>query len=274
MFAIFLSLLTSFTFAFVNQKLPNNHLSYYGQEFYQNFPRAVTKEMLFKILNQSHSGSNGRYDTIGSGNCGSNCYAQVSLGYDQARKVLFGKLHIQRDQKGTFVEDVYCGKRFYFRDVNEAMRMNNEVNTEHTWPQSKFTGRFPKDLQKSDLHHLYPTDSEANSARGNYRFGRVNDDENELRVPDCDESQLSKKGEVTFEPPINHRGNVARSLFYFSIRYSVEIDPKQEAILRQWHKDDPVDSAEIARHATIAEFQKVRNPFVDYPQLVDQISDF
>ena len=43
------------------------------------------------------------------------------------------------------------------------------MNTEHTWPQSKgATG-----AAKSDLHHLFPTDSKANSIRGNHPFGIV-----------------------------------------------------------------------------------------------------
>jgi endonuclease I len=37
---------------------------------------------------------------------------------------------------------------------------------------------------------------------------------------------------------------------------------------------DPVDAEEIARHEVIAKYQKVRNPFVDFPQLVEKVADF
>ena len=77
-----------------------------------------------------------------------------------------------------------------------------------------------------------------------------------------------------FTPPEVHRGNVARSLFYFSIRYKLPIGPAEEMILRQWHKADPIDQGELTRHEQVAKYQKVRNPFLDFPQLIEKISDF
>jgi endonuclease I len=48
-----------------------------------------------------------------------------------------------------------------------------------------------------------------------------------------------------------------------------------EAVLRKWHKSDPVDNLEITRNDVIyTEFQHNRNPFIDYPEWVDQINDF
>lgn len=266
-------LVSSTVFASVSRKLPNNHLSYYGMDFYRN-PRAITKDSLFQILNGAHTEAGNGYDVITPSCTKGACYSQVVLGYSGARKILFGKLFIEQDRSGTFVEDVYCGKKFYFRDVSEAMRMHDKVNTEHTWPQSKFSSAFNKDMQKSDLHHLYPTDSQANSQRGNHHFGNVTESENELSVEDCSISRLARHGSVLFSPPVEHRGNVARSLFYFATRYRMPIKSSEEAILRQWHLMDPVDFEEISRHEVIAEHQKIRNPFIDYPQLVDMIRDF
>jgi deoxyribonuclease-1 len=79
---------------------------------------------------------------------------------------------------------------------------------------------------------------------------------------------------MIFMPPVGHRGNVARSLFYFSVRYDIAINKNEEQILRQWHKMDPIDANEKARHEIVAKYQKVRNPFVDYPQLVEKVADF
>lgn len=48
-----------------------------------------------------------------------------------------------------------------------------------------------------------------------------------------------------------------------------------ELILRDWHALDAVDTYELARNDLIySELQRNRNPFIDYPQLVEQISDF
>lgn len=268
-----LASLSTLALDFVNQRMPNNDYSYYGQDFYRLLPKGIKKEILTQILSSSHGATPGKYDTINV-NCTTNCYQQNSLSYDEARRILFGKLFTQRDTKGTYVVDVYCKKKFYFRDVQEVMRMNERVNTEHTWPQSKFSRQYSKDAQKSDLHHLYPSDSEANSRRGNYNFGHVADIDDVLNVNDCDASHLSDRSGTIFQPPTDHRGNVARSLFYFATRYDLKIGPQEEQTLRKWHKEDPVDSAEQERHQAIAEIQKIRNPYIDHPELVEKISDF
>jgi deoxyribonuclease I len=252
-------------------KLSNNQYAYYGAEFYKKKP---TKSSLYRILSEYHIISKNAPDEISSV-CISNCYKHMSVGYDGARKILFGELFVQKDAQGMFVEDVYCGKKFHFRDVNDVSNMHSEVNIEHTWPQSKFTRSFDKNMQKSDMHHLFPTDSLANNRRANHDFGNVDDSHDELNVQNCSISQLTDiSGHFVFEPPQNHKGNVARALFYFATRYNLAIHPSAEMILRQWHKLDPVDTAERKRHEIIVRYQKVRNPFVDYPELVEKVADF
>ena len=41
--------------------------------------------------------------------------------------------------------------------------------------------------------------------------------------------------------------------------------------LIQWHFEDPVDAFEIHRNNIIFDFQNNRNPFIDYPHLVELI---
>ena len=81
-------------------------------------------------------------------------------------------------------------------------------------------------------------------------------------------------GDKRFEPREVHRGNVARALFYFSVIYDQPIEPFEEVVLRQWHIDDPVDQRERERNQKIATIQLSRNPFIDYPDLVERIGDF
>lgn len=198
-----------------------------------------------------------------------------SLGYNTAKKHLFGALHLEQNTRGYFVRDLYCNKEFTSGVGPGSLPDQNQLNCEHTWPQSKFTKSHPTETQKSDLHHLFPTDSRANSTRGNFEFAEVVQNEN---LVNCEASQsgasVTSGGHTYFEPPHTHKGNVARALFYFSIRYKMTINPSQEAFLRAWHESDPVDAEEIARNNSIAKLQGNRNPFIDNPALVDQIQDF
>ncbi len=59
-----------------------------------------------------------------------------------------------------------------------------------------------------------------------------------------------------FEPPVEHKGNVARSLFYFSVRYQIAIEANKEIFLKFWYMLDPVDEKERERHEKIADIQK------------------
>lgn len=266
--------LLSFTsFAQTDRKLANGQYAYYGEAFYTG---KVTKDSLYKILNEHHTIVTDKHDIIASGcQTTGTCYGHTSVGYETARKILFGELFMKKDDQGTYVQDVYCEKKFYFKEVADVSNMGNEVNIEHTWPQSKFNGNYDKNMQKSDLNHLYPTDSGANNRRGNHEFGTVGPVHDELNVQNCTASQLGDiSGHFVFTPPVAHRGNVARSLFYFATRYNLFIGPAEEMILRIWNKADPIDEAEKARHETIAKYQKVRNPFLDFPELVEKVKDF
>ena len=77
-----------------------------------------------------------------------------------------------------------------------------------------------------------------------------------------------------FEPPQQHKGNVARALFYFSTKYKLAIDPNEEAVLRKWASEDPVDVEEMHRNDEIEKAQHSRNPFIDFSELINNISDF
>ena len=269
-----LTVLSFNAFGLVLDKLPNGDLAYYPKTFYTNLrANRATIDELFSILSESHSSVKGDYDQIGR--CIAGCYAHKSIGYDKARIVMFGERDLQQSGNEKFVTDVYCGKKFTFRDVQDVGNMHAEVNIEHTWPQSKFSSQFEKGMQKSDMHHLFLTDSKANSQRGNHEFGVAGNLHNELTVEDCDNSKLvHAQGGYNFEPPKGHRGNVARALFYFSVRYHMPISKAQEKALREWHKADPIDATEREKHEVVSKHQNVRNPFVDFPQLVDQIADF
>jgi hypothetical protein len=204
---------------------------------------------------------------------------QTTLGYAGARRIMFGQLYLKNDGNGYYIEDVYCQKKFGSKaGVGPgAIPKADQINCEHTWPQSKFTGTFATETQKSDLHHLYPSDSRANSIRGNMNFTDVSRDTGDLSNDNCNVSKFgsSVAGHSDgFEPPLTHRGNVARSIFYFAVRYKMKIPQNEEETLRRWNDLDPVDQNEINRNDAIEKVQGNRNPFIDFPTLANDISRF
>lgn len=199
----------------------------------------------------------------------SRTHVSRNITYAEARKYLFGDLHYDNG----IVADVYCGQSY---DNNQGVGKGRIpdpkfLNCEHTWPQSKFEGS-ESSVMKVDLHHLFPVNSKSNSARSNHPFGEIDTDFNV-----CNSSklgQIHETGETGFEPPDNHKGNVARALFYFSTRYDLPIDSVQESYLRKWHDLDPVDDFERNRNLRIKQIQGNINPFIVNPEYVDEIEDF
>lgn len=260
-------------------------IPYYGEDFYQDLKVGVANQDLSNrlkvILKSFHTPQSGAMDQITPNCAGAHCYSHTSVGYNTARVFLMGKFYLIKDGNGYGVKDVYCDRDHMSGDFKsgeapgpDKVPDSNVINVEHTWPQSRFTGKYRGDMQKSDLHHLFPTDSQMNAIRGNNWFGEVVKDTKVLKCKNVRIGKSSAGGYDVFEPPREHRGNVARALFYFSIRYDMPIDSVQEAFLRKWNKEDPVDDEELNRNDKIAEVQFNRNPFVDYPELSDKISDF
>lgn len=181
------------------------------------------------------------------------------LGYKGARAAFFGKI----DNENGEVCGVYTGKCVRTSGIPN----HNVMNCEHSWPQSKgATG-----IAKSDIHHLYPADSKMNSRRSNHPLCEVVDATYEGYGVALGQSKFGTK---CFEPPFAHKGDVARSMLYFSVRYNKELDSQQEGFFRKWHEEDPVSEKELVRNDAIERAQNNRNPFVDYPRFVYLIENF
>lgn len=195
-----------------------------------------------------------------------------SLGYNKAKKTMFARDAAGFQNETGELECVYTGR---LAEPTGSTAVEN-FNTEHSWPQSMGANREP---MRSDLHHLFPSDSRANSSRGNFPFGE----------PECAKpgstSRCSfsgggsfmgkdKNGKNTFEVRPKMRGDIARAHFYFAVRYDLHIPNGEEAVLRQWADEDPVDAIEQKRNAAIESVQNNRNPFVDRPDFVAKIADY
>jgi len=183
-----------------------------------------------------------------------------SLNYRDARVKMFGKI----DNHNGKVCSVYSKECIKTKSIPN----HRVMNAEHTWPKSKGAGKKPA---VSDLHHIFPANSEVNSIRSSYPFCEVS----KTQWTNNMSSLGSAQGLGTcFEPPVEHRGEVARAMFYFAVRYGKKISSYEERWLRKWHNDDPVDQNEIDRNSEILQIQGNSNPFIDQPGLVEVIEDF
>ena len=173
-------------------------------------------------------------------------------------------------------------------------------NREHMMPQSTFNSNYP---MYSDLFYVIPTDARINQLRSNYPYGIAKTTTapfyaftNGSRISANGTPGSGYTGRV-YEPIDEFKGDIARSLLYFAVRYEGKLglfnyyngtsaandrsplDGTEEkafedwylAMLLQWHNQDPVSQREIDRNNEVYALQKNRNPFIDYPQWVNAI---
>lgn len=194
------------------------------------------------------------------------CSTNTNNNYTTSRTAMFSTIDDYNND--DTIECVYTGRKVYTTGI-PSVNPPQSMNTEHTFPQGFFNQDEP---MRSDIHHLYPTDEVANNRRNNYDFGYVVSNitwQNGGSMLGNDAG-----GNLVFESRDRHKGNIARCLFYFLIRYQNYgsfMDAVQENVLRQWNLTDTVDSHERQRENGIEAFQHNRSPFVDHPEFIDRI---
>ncbi len=199
------------------------------------------------------------------------------LGYNSARDAMYGSI----DNKNGQIIGVYTGFTITANTRGDAF--DKGINTEHTWPQGLFDRDEP---MRGDIHHLFPTRIQANSARENFPFAEIPDNQTSKWFRDDDEqtsvptSNIDEYSELlngsSFEVREDHKGNTARAIFYFWAIYQDEPDVADDEsffngmkdVLLAWHDADPVDQAEVDRSLGAESAQGNRNPFVHDTTLV------
>lgn len=185
--------------------------------------------------------------------------------------------------------DMYSTCRFTYEDANIPQSyVCDGWNKEHVCCQS-WLGSGP---MVSDLFNVYPTDARINNLRSNYPYGVVSSFSGFSKDPD--KHGLGKLGPsvagvgTVYEPDSRYKGDFARTFFYMVARYRDKIlnsgngtqmfssNPTNLtayslAFLLDWHRNDPVSEKEIDRNQAVYGEQNNRNPFIDYPDLVEYI---
>lgn len=190
----------------------------------------------------------------------------------------YGFYFTDRNSDSTVI-DMYSDEIRYQTDFNAV----NDMHIEHSFPKSWWGGY--ENYAFRDLHHIFPADATTNIYKNNLPLGIVD----ELIY----DNGISKIGKSTlyegncFEPADKYKGDFARAYFYISAIYhnmykqwdSPMLDnnsfpmwnPWALNLLLSWHKADPVDEKEMKRQEAVYEIQHNRNPFIDYPTLIDYI---
>ncbi|MDL2241429.1 endonuclease [Bacteroidales bacterium OttesenSCG-928-L03] len=198
------------------------------------------------------------------------------------------------DTKGNnLVWDMYSNTTYYFGQGNSSS--TSGMNKEHSFPKSWWAVSDEVDNYDaySDLHHLYPADSPANLAKSNYILGEVTNITFNNGVSKVGKNAYSYSGSPNvnaFEPADEYKGDFARTYLYiitcyedyanqwrsdgmnmlFNETYPV-LKPWAKDMLLKWHRNDPVNTKEILRNEEVYKYQSNRNPYIDFPQLVDYI---
>jgi len=194
-------------------------------------------------------------------------HPHTDLGYSGARQIMYGII----DNENNTLECVYTGFTQYW-PYGDPGTFPDPINCEHTWPQAFFNSNNP---MRGDIFHLYPTHMDANSIRGSYPFGNVTSGINWNQGGS--KRGNNSYGEIVFEPRDIHKGDAARSIFYFTTCYGNlgnYLGSHQEEDLREWYLSDPVSEEEMQRNSAIYSYQNNRNPFIDHPEFIERISSF
>ena len=195
------------------------------------------------------------------------------------------------------MEDIYSSYPYNSsQDGSSATTCGTGWNKEHTVPQSWFGKASP---MVSDAHHVFPTDIRMNSCRSNYPYGENNASKycSSYGYGHLGTSTFSGYTGQVFDPGSKedcggncYRGDLARVYFYMATRYRTtnftngtggtsftytngvaDLTDYMKNLMLKWHREDPVSEKELKRNNAIYAHQKNRNPFVDYPCLVEYI---
>lgn len=203
------------------------------------------------------------------------------------RKTWDAFYYTDRDTNTNQVLDMYSNNVRYF-DPEKPTASVSGFDIEHMLPKSWWGG----DVNPAycDLFHLVPGDYSANRSKSNHAPGIPAD------------SSFNNGSFVTgsgaayglarvFCPEDQYKGDFARAYFYIAACYGdslvwltggepgvamtnegwQEFRPWLRDLLVEWHRMDPVSEKEKARAIEVNKIQGNRNPFIDYPELVEYI---
>ena len=217
---------------------------------------------------------------------GSRDYNQIACTW-----TVFKKSDVRPNGK---VWDMYSNNSYNFSNGAGATK---GMNIEHSVPKSWWGDAYDETATpltrfkydgSYDLHHLTPSDAAANTAKINYPLGEVDSPLFDNGVTKVGTGQANGRATNLFEPADEYKGDFARMYLYFVTCYQdyswkssalsmfaqnsyPTLNAYGQSLLLKWHRQDPVSQKEIDRNNAVYSFQGNRNPFIDYPNMVEYI---
>ena len=217
---------------------------------------------------------------------GSRDYNQIACTW-----TVFKKSDVRPNGK---VWDMYSNNSYNFSNGAGATK---GMNIEHSVPKSWWGDAYDETATpltrfkydgSYDLHHLTPSDAAANTAKSNYPLGEVDSPLFDNGVTKVGTGQANGRATNLFEPADEYKGDLARMYLYFVTCYQdyswkssalsmfaqnsyPTLNAYGQSLLLKWHRQDPVSQKEIDRNNAVYSFQGNRNPFIDYPNMVEYI---
>jgi len=179
------------------------------------------------------------------------------------------------------VIDRYSNDKRYFGSKGASV---SGMNIEHSFPKSWWGGATVQAYK--DLYNLMPCEQKINSSKSNYPMGKVTTVKTDNG---CTRIGTGYNGYQLWEPADKWKGDFARGYMYMATAYQDYTWKGTQAlqILQQggyptlqkwaytlyieWAKTDMVDEQEVKRNNEVSKIQGNRNPFVDFPNLMEYI---
>lgn len=192
------------------------------------------------------------------------------------------KIYKNNPEQTTF----YCGCDFNFEgkkgivDLNrcgyKARKNQNRaerIEWEHVMPAENFGRHLQcwrdggrKNCKKDkifnqmegDLHNLQPSIGEVNGDRSNYGYSQFTKTYNQYgQCPSAVDFKSRK-----FHPREKIRGFIARTYFYMSYKYKINLSKQDNQLMSAWDKMYPPDKWECNRNKLIETIQGSDNKFI------------
>ncbi|MDO4190233.1 MAG: endonuclease, partial [Bacteroidales bacterium] len=182
------------------------------------------------------------------------------------------------------VYDMFSNNTRYYTDTTNYSAVSG-MHIGHAVARTWWSGLM--DNAGYDLFNLIPADGDTHIAKSYHPLGEVGTATFNNQKSKIGNNTFPGFNGTAFEPDDEFKGDFARIYFYMVTMYEdmaqrwqsdmtqnntyPTLQPWAIQLLLKWHRQDPVSQKELDRNEAVYNLQGNRNPFVDYPQLVEHI---